>query len=199
MPPLPPSSVDTALSATSEVDGVTVTVISSPALAAFVTLLSSAAIVPLPRSVATRERSARCRNDHKPSAFRFCAMAFLLSAIDNSCRKRDNIKPVLESPPPDRKERERIFRRFYCGYYRRDDAVSLTVSFINLAQDFLLTIFFPRNSNSYKPHKCWSSMSFANSSALAVDVFSPMEIPLFYFFHRSKCNFVFFRAEEISP
>jgi len=95
MPPLPPSSVDTALSATSEVDGVTVTVISSPAFAAAVTSpLSSAAIVAIAvvRSVVPRERSARCRNDHKPSSFRFAATALLLSADDSSCRKRDNMK-----------------------------------------------------------------------------------------------------------
>ena len=99
--PLPPSSVDTALSATSEVDGVTVTVISSPAFAAAVTSpLSSAAIVAiaLVRSVVPRERSARCRNDHKPSSFRFAATALLLSADDSSCRKRDNMKPMPVSP-----------------------------------------------------------------------------------------------------
>lgn len=103
MPPLPPSSVDTALSATSEVDGVTVTVISSPDAFAAAAVTSpappSAAIVAiavaLPRSVVARpERSARCRNDHKPSSFRFAATALRLSADDSSCRKRDNIKPI---------------------------------------------------------------------------------------------------------
>lgn len=46
--------------------------------------------------------------------------------------------------------------RFLIGHYRRDNVVPLAVPFINLPQDFratLLTIFFPGNGNSYKPHK----------------------------------------------
>lgn len=157
MPPLPPSSVDTALSATSEVDGVTVTVISSPAFAAAVTSpVSSAAIVAtaaaLPRSVVARERSARCRNDHKPASFRCAATALLLSADDSSCRKRDSIKPTARASPI--AEPEVRGRAFLIGYCRRDAA-----PFINLPQDFratLLTIFFfPGNGNSYRPHKSW--------------------------------------------
>lgn len=64
--------------------------------------------------------------------------------------------------------------------YRRKRADSIrvlsplrwTAPFINLPRDFratTLTIFFPRNSNSYKPHKNWSPMFPANSSALAAD------------------------------
>lgn len=118
MPPLPPSSVDTALSATSEVDGVTVTVISSPA-AAVTSPSSSAAIVAiataLSRSVVARERSARCRKDHKPSSFRFAATALLLSADDSSCRKRDNIKPVTDrcAPETEKKENVKELRRYF--------------------------------------------------------------------------------------
>lgn len=169
MPPLPPSSVDTALSATSEVDGVTVTVISSPVLAA-VTLPSSAATVmiaaPLPRSVVARERSARCRNDHKPSApLRFSVLLF--SADDSSCRKRDNIKPTGL-----RHQRVGGSARILSGCYRRDAESPRPRRSLILPQDFratTLTIVFPRNGNSYKPHKNRSPILPANSFALAVE------------------------------
>lgn len=72
-----------------------------------------------------------------------------------------------------KRERERFPQILSRLLSSRDVAnVPLTAPFINLPRDFratLLTIFFPRNS--YKPHKSWTSMFFANTSALAADAF----------------------------
>lgn len=160
--PLPPSSVDTALSATSEVDGVTV--ISSPRA---VTLLSPTATVDAMRSVVTRARSARCRNDHKPSR-RFSATTL---AVESSCRNRDNIKPTLLGPPVVHEKELRSCLQPRESYRTRDAIPPpLPPSFINLPRGFrpkLVTIY-PRENNEATSHIKTSHQYYsADSPALA--------------------------------
>lgn len=65
-------------------------------------------------------------------------------------RQKESVREPRQSCFP-------LGRGFLIGYYR-SNVIPPTAPFINLPQDFratLLTIFFPGNDNSYKPHKSW--------------------------------------------